>query len=75
MRLSVTVEPQLYDLAKALAKAQDVSLSTVINQKLREALLGKKTQAKSYRKNGLLVSRSKVTVTSEMVQRVLEEDE
>jgi hypothetical protein len=73
MRLSVTLEPDVYALAKSLAKADDISLSAVINQKLRDSFFG--VQDSSVLKNGLLVSRSRIPVTRAMVQQALEDDE
>jgi predicted DNA-binding ribbon-helix-helix protein len=73
MRLSVTLEPEVYALAKSLARADDISLSAVINQKLRDSFFG--APDSSFVKNGLLVSRSKIVVTRAMVQQALEDDE
>ncbi len=75
MRLSVNLEPDLYAVAKSLAKADDVSLNALINQKLRDALFGQTQPTQTHLKNGLLVSSSKVRVTREMVMQALEEDE
>lgn len=73
MRLSVTLEPDVYALAKSLAKADDVSLSAVINRKLRDSFFG--VEDTTFFRNGLLVSRSKIQVTRAMVQQALEDDE
>jgi predicted DNA-binding ribbon-helix-helix protein len=75
MRLSVNLEPDLYAMAKSLAKADDVSLNVLINQKLRDALFGQTQPTQTHLKNGLLVSSSKVRVTRDMVMQALEEDE
>jgi predicted DNA-binding ribbon-helix-helix protein len=75
MRLSVNLEPDLYAVAKSLAKADDVSLNALINQKLRDLLLGQTPSTQTHLKNGLLVSSSKVRVTREMVLQALEDDE
>lgn len=75
MRLSVNLEPDLYAVAKSLAKADDVSLSALINHLLRDALFGQTQPTQTHLKNGLLVSSSKVRVTREMVLQALEEDE
>ena len=73
MRLSINLEPDIYALAKSLAKADNISLSAVINQKLHDSFFG--VRDPSFVKNGLLVSRSKIQVTRAMVQQVLEDDE
>jgi hypothetical protein len=75
MRLSVNLEPDLYALAKSLAKADDISLSSLINQKLRDSFFGSATPSIAYQKNGLLVSNSKLRVTRDMVLEALEADE
>ena len=73
MRLSVNLEPDVYALAKSLAKADDVSVSAVINRQLRDSFFGVKDT--TFVKNGLLVSRSKIQITRAMVQQVSEDDE
>lgn len=73
MRLSVTLEPDVYALAKSLAKADDTSLSAVINRQLRDSFFGVKDT--TFVRNGLLVSRSRIQVTRAMVQQALKDDE
>ena len=75
MRLSVNLEPDLYALAKSLAKADDVSLNSLINQKLRDSFFGTANPSVTYEKNGLLVSSSKQRVTRAMILEALEADE
>ena len=72
MKVSISLEPDIYALAKLLAKADDISLSAVINQKLRDSFFS--VQDSSFVKNGLLVSRSKILVTRAMVQQALENE-
>lgn len=73
MRLSINLEPDIYALAKSLAKADDLSLSAVINRQLRDSFFG--VQDASFARNGLLVSRSRIQVTRAMVQQASEDDE
>ena len=73
MRLSINLEPDIYALAKSLAKADDLSLSAVINRQLRDSFFGVKDT--TFARNGLLVSRSRIQVTRAMVQQVLEDEE
>ncbi len=75
MRLSVNLEPDLYALAKSLAKADDISLNSLINQKLRDSFFGQTLPSPTHEKNGLLVSNSKHRVTRAMVLQALEADE
>ncbi len=74
MRLSVNLEPDLYALVKSLAKADDVSLNTLINQKLRDSFFATNPST-THLINGLLVSSSKTRVTRAMVLEALEADE
>ena len=73
MRFSINHEPDVYALAKSLAKADDVSVSAEINRQLRDSFFGVKDT--TFVKNGLLVSRSKIQVTRAIVQQVLEDEE
>lgn len=73
MRLTLNLEPQNYALARSLAKAEDCSISTAVNQLLRKALEPRMQKSKSVQKNGLLVSRGKVTITPEMVRQMEDE--
>lgn len=38
MRLSITLDDELYSVAKSLAKAEDCSLSAAVNRLLRRAI-------------------------------------
>lgn len=73
MRLSINLEPGIYALAKSLGKADDLSLSAVINRQLRDSFFGVKDT--TFVKNGVLVSRSRIQVTRAMVQQASEDDE
>ena len=72
MKVSINLEPDIYALAESLAKADDLSLNVVMNQKLRDSFFG--VQDSSFVKNGLLVSRSRILVTRVMAQQALENE-
>ena len=69
MKVSIDLEPDIYAPAQSLAKADDIGLSAVMNQKLRDSFFG--AEDSSFVRNGLLVSRSRILVTRAMVQRTL----
>ncbi len=80
MRLTVNLEPDLYALAKSLAKAEDCSISVAVNRLLRKALPGqggpeKQAGRKPVMRNGFRVSRGVVPITPEMVQKAESEDD
>lgn len=79
MRLTVNLEPELYSLAKSLAKAEDCTISTAVNRLLRRSLPGGKN-AKSKAetpviRNGFQISRGAKVITPEMVKQLEAEDD
>jgi hypothetical protein len=80
MRLTLNLEPDLYAVAKSLAKAEDCSISAAVNRLLRRSLLEVKEQpARSSRRpakrNGFVISRGKEPITPDMVRRLEAEDD
>jgi hypothetical protein len=80
MRLTVNLEPDLYALAKSLAKAEDCSVSAAVNRLLRRSLpYGKKTPAKysarAQKRNGFVVSRGRKPITADTVRQLEAEDD
>jgi hypothetical protein len=75
VRLSINLEPDLYALAKSLAKAEDCTVSAAVNRLLRRALPGKPPEGKSISRNGLPVVRGRVPVTAEMVKSEEEQND
>jgi hypothetical protein len=79
MRLTVNLEPELYALAKSLAKAEDCSISAAVNKLLRRSLSGSgrrgpKGRERS-RRNRILVSHGKRPITADLVRAVEAEDD
>jgi len=80
MRLTVNLEPDLYALAKSLAKAEDCSVSAAVNRLLRRSLPdGKKHPAqrsvRPQKRNGFLVSRGRKPITGDTVRQLEAEDD
>jgi hypothetical protein len=80
MRLTVNLEPDLYALAKSLAKAEDCTVSAAVNRLLRRSLPGstKNSRGRSTspaRRNGFLISRGKRPITADMVRQIEAEDD
>ena len=80
MRLTINLEPELYVVAVALAKAEDCSISAAVNRLVRRALPGAEPGQSSdpyrrERRNGLLVCSGKDVVTAETVRRIEAEDD
>ena len=74
MRLTVNLEPDLYAIAKSLAKAEDCTISAAINRLLRRSLSLKKeptpTSGKSRKRNGFVVSSGQKPITADTVRRI-----
>jgi hypothetical protein len=76
MRLTVNLEPELYSIAKSLAKAEDCSISAAVNQLLKRSLMDAGKSQRSRRvlkRNGLIVSRGKRAITADVVHKIDEE--
>jgi hypothetical protein len=75
MRLTVNLEPDLYALAKSLAKAEDCTISAAVNRLLRRSLPGKENRAPRHsgrraKRNGFLVSPGKQPITADTVREI-----
>ena len=80
MRLTVNLEPDLYALAKSLAKAEDCSISAAVNRLLRRSLPGwaKHSGKRSFqpeKRNGFVISRGRQPVTADTVRQIEAEDD
>jgi hypothetical protein len=75
MRLTVNLEPDLYALAKSLAKAEDCTISAAVNRLLRRSLPGKENRTRRHsgrpaKRNGFLISRGKQPITADTVRQI-----
>src|SRR5436190_4258525 len=75
MRLTVNLEPDLYALAKSLAKAEDCTVSAAVNRLLRRSLpSGVKQDGRSSgriaKRNGFSISRGRRPITADSVRQV-----
>ena len=80
MRLTVNLEPDLYGLAKSLAKAEDCTVSAAVNRLLRRSLPGSAEQAarrtaRAAKRNGFAISRGSRPVTADTVRQTEAEDD
>jgi len=79
MRLTVNLEPELYALAKSLAKAEDCSISVAVNRLLHRSLPTVANRrgrgSRRIRKNGVVVSRGRKPVTADTVRISEAEDD
>jgi len=75
MRLTVNLEPDLYALAKSLAKEEDCTISAAVNRLLRRSLrVGGKT-GRRRRRNGFVISRGKKPVTADVIRQIEADDD
>lgn len=74
MRLTISLDDDLYAAVKSLARADDLSMSAALNRLLRRAIypVGAALEAPSVR-NGLVVVDGTSPVSSEDVRRFEEE--
>lgn len=80
MRLTVNLEPDLYVLAKSLAKADDCTVSAAVNRLLRRSLpggspAGRKRSARPAKRNGFAISRGRLPITADTVRQAEAEDD
>ncbi len=80
MRLTVNLEPDLYSVAKSLAKAEDCSISTAVNRLLRRSLPGaakegSRRSARPAKRNRFVISRGKKPITADTVRQIEVEDD
>jgi hypothetical protein len=80
MRLTLNLEPDLYAVAKSLAKAEGCSISAAVNRLLRRSLLERKEPPargshRPAKRNGFVISRGKEPITADMVRRLEAEDD
>ena len=72
----MNLEPELYSIAKSLAKAEDCSISAAVNRLLKRSLLDAEKGQRSRRaqkRNGFIVSRGKRPITADVVRKTDEE--
>ncbi len=74
MRLTVNLEPDLYAVAKSLAKAEDCTISAAVNRLLRRSLNGQKSgprlTGQPAKRNGLAISRGRRPITADTVRQI-----
>ena len=80
MRLTVNLEPDLYGLAKSLAKAEDCTVSAAVNRLLRRSLPGSdgdgtRRAVRPARRNGFAISRGKRPITADTVRQIEAQDD
>ena len=80
MRLTVNLEPDLYGLAKSLAKAEDCTVSAAVNRLLRRSLpgsaeYGARRTARPAKRNGFAISRGKRPITADTVRLIEARDD
>jgi hypothetical protein len=78
MRLTVNLEPDLYAVAKSLAKADDCSISDAVNQLLRRSLSGDNRTPrgrKTMKRNGFVISHGRRPITADTVRQIDAEGE
>ena len=80
MRLTVNLEPDLYTLAKSLAKAEDCTISAAVNRLLRrsfdaEADRATRSSHRARKRNRFTVSRGRQPVTADTVRGSEAEDD
>ena len=71
----MNLEPDLYALAKSLAKAEDCTISSAVNQLLRRGISGTSSKSQPSKRNGLPVVKTRMPVTAEMVKQIEAEDD
>jgi len=67
MRLSITLEDDLYGVAKSLAKAEDCSLSAAVNRLIRRALESPTPASETHPLSTFPVSRGARVITPDDV--------
>jgi hypothetical protein len=80
MRLTVNLEPDLYAVAKSLAKSEDCSISAAVNHLLRRCLTAEKQSStretrRPRKRNGFLISRGTQPITADDVRKAESEDD
>ena len=80
MRLTVNLEPDLYALAKSLAKSEDCTISAAVNRLLRRSLPrgakeGSRRSVRPTKRNGFVISRGRRPITADTVRQTEAEDD
>ena len=80
MRLTVNLEPDLYAVAKSLAKAEDCTISAAVNRLLRRSLPGwaqhgARRSVQPAKRGGFVISRGKRPITADTVRQIEAEDD
>ena len=76
----MNLEPDLYAVAKSLAKAEDCTISAAVNRLLRRSLPGEagrgtRSSSRAKKRNRFAVSRGRRLVTADTVRRSDAEDD
>lgn len=76
----MNLESDLYVLAKSLAKAEDCTISAAVNRLLRRSLPAntqgkRRSSVRPKKRNGLVISRGRVPVTSDIVKAAEAQDD
>jgi predicted transcriptional regulator len=74
MRTTLEIDDDVLEAAKELAKAQKTTAGQVISDLARQALTRTSGEPAEYRNGFRLLPRAGKVITSEMVERWLEED-
>jgi hypothetical protein len=74
MRTTLDIDDDVLSAAKELAAAQNSTAGQVISELVREALIRPSEEVPEYRNGFRLLPRTGKIITSEMVERWLEED-
>ena len=80
MRLTVNLEPDLYAVAKSLARAEDCTISAAVNRLLRRSLPGSakdggRRSVQPAKRSGFVISRGKRPITADTVRQIEAEDD
>ena len=75
MRLSISLDDDVYALARSLARAEEITVSAAVNRLVRRGVDTSSTgTARPKRRNGLRVSPGRLTLTADVVGRIERED-
>lgn len=74
MRLTVNLDPDLYALAKSLARADDCSISAAVNRLIRRSLASTPPPTEAG-PGGFPVSRGRIPVTADTVRQIEADDD
>lgn len=76
MRLSISLDDDVYALARSLARAEDITVSAAVNRLIRKGVsVHAASTSKPRLRNGLRVSAGRVPVTADTLHQVEQEDD